>query len=464
MVSTMETFSNVTEGSTLEKKIHKENKAGLQRGQQKFTRSAGMAAWMAQEVLESAESVAAGAGSEGMQMVVPERASPLQDTAEGFDNFSEAKSTFDEIEVVCSQRTDDDHGSSSGDEDLVNINPEVDVLPECGEKAVVVSAVTAKEITELSQEGVDVTRCPPEDDDDAKTTSQGAAGRRKKKKKSQELAVVEEIIKRLEVCEGITEDITPQETVNSSQEGSSFDRNPRTSPTSRFDNGLEAAEEQQQLLQEKVNSLERELNIKCSELDSVKQTFEERQHEFLYKIECLELANQQLLDGGADSCSVQLQMELSRLQRQNSTLSMRERELQFQLSTQEMMNEQLKGSSTSPNDNKTAEAAKTQLEARIAALKLELAEAVEVNNMYKVQLHDAFAKQKHVHAAALQNSGNVEDVVKELLQLRQRTKAQEDELQDLQDRFFLISVRLAESVAQREELMMKVKRIQNLKH
>jgi hypothetical protein len=462
----METFSNVTEGSTLEKKkVHKENKSGLQRGQQKFTRSAGMAALMAQEVLESAESVAAGAGSEGMQMVVPEQASPLQDTAEGVENFSEAKSTFDEIEVVCSGRTDDDHGSSNGDEDLVNINPEVDVLPEYGEKAVVVSAVTAKEITELSQEGVDVTRCPPEDDDDdAKTTSQGAAGRRKKKKKSQELAVVEEIIKRLEVCEGITEDISQQETVNSSQEGSSFDRNPRASPTSRFDNGLETTQEQQQLLQEKVNSLERELNIKCSELDSVKQTFEERQHEFLYKIECLELANQQLLDGGADSCSVQLQMELSRLQRQNSTLSMRERELQFQLSTQEMMNEQLKDSSTSPNDNKTAEAAKTQLEARIAALKLELAEAVEVNNMYKVQLHDAFAKQKHVHAAALQNSGNVEDVVKELLRLRQRTKAQEDELQDLQDRFFLISVRLAESVAQREELMMKVKRIQHLKH
>jgi hypothetical protein len=426
-----------------------------------------MAALMAQEVLESAESVAAGAGSEGMQMVVTEQASPLQETAEGVDNFSEAKSTFDEIEVVCSGRTDDDHGSSSGDEDLVNINPEVDVLPEYGEKAVMVSAVTAKEITEVSQEGVDVTRCPPEDeddDDDEKTTSHGAAGRRRKKKQSQELAVVEEIIKRLEVCEGITEDITQQETVNSSQEGSSFDRNPRTSPTSRFDNGLEAAQEQQQLLQEKVNSLERELNIKCSELDSVKQTFEERQHEFLYKIECLELANQQLLDGGADSCSVQLQMELSRLQRQNSTLSMRERELQFQLSTQEMMNEQLKDSSTSPNDNKTAEAAKTQLEARIAALKLELAEAVEVNNMYKVQLHDAFAKQKHVHAAALQNSGNVEDVVKELLQLRQRTKAQEDELQDLQDRFFLISVRLAESVAQREELMMKVKRIQHLKH
>jgi hypothetical protein len=461
----METFSNVTEGSTLEKKIHKENKAGLQRGQQKFTRSPGMAALMAQEVLESAESVAAGAGSEGMQKVVLEQASPLQDTAEGVDNFSEAKSTFDEIEVVCSGRTDDDHGSSNGDEDLVNINPEVDVLPEYGEKAVVVSVVTAKEITEVSQEGVDVTRCPPEDDDDAKTTSQGAAGSRKKKKKSQELAVVEEIIKRLEVCEGITEDITQQETVNSSQEGSSFDRNPRTSPTSRFDNGLEAAQEQQQqLLQEKVKSLERELNIKSSELDSVKKTFEERQHEFLYKIECLELANQQLLDGGADSCSVQLQMELSRLQRQNSTLSMRERELQFQLSTQEMMNEQLKDSSTSPNDNKTAEAAKTQLEARIAALKLELAEAVEVNNMYKVQLHDAFAKQKHVHAAALQNSGNVEDVVKEVLQLRQRTKAQEDELQDLQDRFFLISVRLAESVAQREELMMKVKRIQHLKH
>jgi hypothetical protein len=201
----------------------------------------------------------------------------------------------------------------------------------------------------------------------------------------------------------------------------------------------------------------------------MKQMFQEREHEFLKKIECLQLANQQLLDGGGADSSVQLQMELSRLQRQNSTLSMRERELQFQISTQEMLNEQLK-ETRKPNAGDSSieatmeEAAKSQLEARMSALEQELAEALEVNNMYKIQLHNAFAKQKNVHAAALHNAGNVEDVVKELLQLRQWTKAQENELQDLQDRFFLISVHLAESVAQREELLMKVKRIQHLKH
>jgi len=290
-------------------------------------------------------------------------------------------------------------------------------------------------------------------------------------------------INRLEVCEGITEVDDPQERTSvdgAAATGSVKAEKKKKILTALQDFHKEEEEEeegtrgsckrlQEQLLQEKVRFLEGELKIKCSELDSMKQMFQEREHEFLKKIECLQLANQQLLDdGGADS-SVQLQMELSRLQRQNSTLAMREHELQFQISTQEMLNEQLK-ETRKPNagDSSTEvtmeEAVKSQLEARMSALEQELAEALEVNNMYKTQLHNAFAKQKNVHAAALHNAGNVEDVVKELLQLRQWTKAQENELQDLQDRFFLISVRLAESVAQREELLMKVKRIQHLKH
>jgi hypothetical protein len=291
-------------------------------------------------------------------------------------------------------------------------------------------------------------------------------------------------INRLEVCEGITEVDDPQERTSvdgAAATGSVEAEKKKKVLTALQDFHKEEEEEeeegttgsckrlQEQLLQEKVRFLEGELKIKCSELDSMKQMFQEREHEFLKKIECLQLANQQLLDGGGEDSSVQLQMELSRLQRQNSTLSMRERELQFQISTQEMLNEQLK-ETRKPNagDSSTEatmeEAAKSQLEARMSALEQELAEALEVNNMYKTQLHNAFAKQKNVHAAALHNAGNVEDVVKELLQLRQWTKAQENELQDLQDRFFLISVRLAESVAQREELLMKVKRIQHLKH
>jgi hypothetical protein len=286
-------------------------------------------------------------------------------------------------------------------------------------------------------------------------------------------------INRLEVCEGVTEVDDPQE--RTSVDGAAATGSVEAEKKKKVLTALQdfhKEEEgttgsckrlQEQLLQEKVRFLEGELKIKCSELDSMKQMFQEREHEFLKKIECLQLANQQLLDGGGADSSVQLQMELSRLQRQNSTLSMRERELQFQISTQEMLNEQLK-ETRKPNagDSSTEatmeEAAKSQLEARMSALEQELAEALEVNNMYKTQLHNAFAKQKNVHAAALHNAGNVEDVVKELLQLRQWTKAQENELQDLQDRFFLISVRLAESVAQREELLMKVKRIQHLKH
>jgi chromosome segregation ATPase len=209
-------------------------------------------------------------------------------------------------------------------------------------------------------------------------------------------------------------------------------------------------------LQEKVKVMEEELRRKAAVIETQSFNHKEREAELLNKIECLELANEQLLQGGNDS-SMQLQMELTRLQRQNSVLHLRERELQFQINTQEMIKTQML-------DKRPAYAEPTnpvkELEAKVVILESKLAEAVEVSNMYKIQLHEAFSRQKSVQSAALSNLGDGEDALKELQKLRKQTKEQEAELLELQDRFFITTVRLAESAAQKEELLSKMKRLQ----
>lgn len=218
---------------------------------------------------------------------------------------------------------------------------------------------------------------------------------------------------------------------------------------------MRAAKEIQDL-QEKVKVMEEDLRRKAAVIETQSFNHKEREAELLYKIECLELANEQLLQGGDDS-SIQLQMELTRLQRQNSVLQLRERELQFQINTQEMIKTQMLDKR--PTHTEPLNPVK-QLESKVAILESKLAEAVEVSNMYKIQLHEAFTRQKSMQSASLLNLGDGEDVLKELQKLRKQTKEQETELLDLQDRFFITTVHLAESAAQKEELLSKLKRLQ----
>ncbi|XP_024375837.1 uncharacterized protein [Physcomitrium patens] len=218
-------------------------------------------------------------------------------------------------------------------------------------------------------------------------------------------------------------------------------------------------------LLEKNSYLESALKKSMLENEALKREFEEDKNNLLESLERLELANEQLLAGGENSGMEQLQMELTRLQKHNTLLSQRERELQFQLSTKDMLqkevqhlqelNEQLLETRAGDGDS---ESGNKMLE-RIMTLETELAEAMEVNNLYKSQLHTAFAESKDA-AGAPAASGD-----EELTKLRAQVKSLEGELQDLRDRYFVMSIRLAEREAQHEEAMMKVRRLQSpIKH
>lgn len=73
----------------------------------------------------------------------------------------------------------------------------------------------------------------------------------------------------------------------------------------------------------------------------------------------------------------------------------------------------------------------------------------------------AFAEQQNVHAVALQNFGDVDTVVSDLVGLRKRVKQLEGELRDMRDRYSSMSLRFAEVEVEREELVMTIRNLRN---
>lgn len=221
-------------------------------------------------------------------------------------------------------------------------------------------------------------------------------------------------------------------------------------------------------MQEKNRILEATLAKTAAENEVLKREHEDEKNDLLDKIECLELANEQLLAGGENSGMEQLHMELTRLQKQNAVLAQRERELQFQLSTKDMLQKEVQHlqelhehllDTRLPADTDSESGSK--MLQRIVTLETELADAMEVNNLYKFQLQTAFAAEDDVHGAH-QNSGPADE---EVTKLQEKIKEQDSEIQDLRDRFFVMSIRFAETEAQHEEALMKVRRLQNpLRH
>jgi hypothetical protein len=220
-------------------------------------------------------------------------------------------------------------------------------------------------------------------------------------------------------------------------------------------------------IRKKNKLLEAAMTAQAMDMEAMKQEFQERENDLLDKLECLELANEQLLSGGENSGMMeQLQMELTRLQKQNTLLAQRERELQFQLSTKDMLqkevhhlqelNEQLLHTRLVPEEAET-EAESSKMLERIVTLETELAEAMEVNNLYRSQLQTAVKT-----TTTTAGNDHLVDAREELLQqLKLQVKEQASELQEIRDRFYLMSIRLAETEAQHEETLMKMKRLQN---
>ncbi|XP_024516302.1 myosin-10 isoform X1 [Selaginella moellendorffii] len=194
------------------------------------------------------------------------------------------------------------------------------------------------------------------------------------------------------------------------------------------------------LLRDKIKSLEVELKLKAAESESLKREVAARQKEVnsnsIKKTD--EQQQQQQKDEEANFPSSQelLQKELQRMQQVNAQLQ-----------------EKLTRFKESSKWGSTLE--------RVASLETELAEALESNTMYKEQLRSAFATQQNVHAAALQNLGDVDHVVSSLLGYKRKSSDLETELGEMRERYLSMSLRFAQVEAEREELVMTIRSLRN---
>lgn len=222
-------------------------------------------------------------------------------------------------------------------------------------------------------------------------------------------------------------------------------------------------------LRERLHCLEDEAKASKEQLIICRREFTQRETALCCKIEHLEVSNEQLAAGLIDSGADQLKNELIRLQNQNSFLSRREQELLSTMHMQEVLQEEVKRLQES-NDllearlSKFVETAKDPfILVKIVNLETELAEAVEANNMYKLQLKSFFDKQHNVSMAALQEIGDVDQVINDLFQYKKKATQLEGELHSMHERYSLISLQLAEAESERGELMITVKNLRGMK-
>lgn len=222
-------------------------------------------------------------------------------------------------------------------------------------------------------------------------------------------------------------------------------------------------------LRERLLFLEMTSKAKEEELDNCRREYMEREADLFNKIECLELSNEQLAGGLLDSGAEQLKNELIRLQNQNSSLSRKEQELLSRMHTQEVLEEEVQRLQEA-NDllearlSKLIKAAENPyLLEKIVSLETELAEAIEANGLYKSQLKSVFDKQQNVSMLALQNLGDLDQIMRELVEYKKVATELEHELRVMHERYSLISLKLAEAEAERGELIMTIKHLKSIK-
>ncbi|CAN6476961.1 unnamed protein product [Victoria cruziana] len=98
---------------------------------------------------------------------------------------------------------------------------------------------------------------------------------------------------------------------------------------------------------------------------------------------------------------------------------------------------------------------------KIQTLETELAEALEANKLYKVQLKSLLCEPSNMCASTLEKLGTLGEMMKDLEEHKDKVTSLEAELKDMRERYFNMSLSFAEVEAQREELVMIVRSLRN---
>ncbi|KAI3465061.1 hypothetical protein Pfo_021724 [Paulownia fortunei] len=98
---------------------------------------------------------------------------------------------------------------------------------------------------------------------------------------------------------------------------------------------------------------------------------------------------------------------------------------------------------------------------RVLALEIELAEALKAKNKLNVQFQSSFLKQHSDEEAVFKSFRDINEVIKEMLELKGRHAAVEAELREMHDRYSQLSLQFAEVEGERQKLKMTLKNVRS---
>ncbi|KAL5779601.1 hypothetical protein ACOSQ2_010338 [Xanthoceras sorbifolium] len=100
---------------------------------------------------------------------------------------------------------------------------------------------------------------------------------------------------------------------------------------------------------------------------------------------------------------------------------------------------------------------------RVLALEIELAESLQVKKKSSIQFQSSFLKQHSDEEAIFQSFRDINELIKDTLEIKGRFAAVETELKDMHDRYSQLSLQFAEVEGERQKLMMTLKNIRAYK-
>ncbi|KHN09149.1 hypothetical protein glysoja_025610 [Glycine soja] len=94
---------------------------------------------------------------------------------------------------------------------------------------------------------------------------------------------------------------------------------------------------------------------------------------------------------------------------------------------------------------------------RVLALEIELAEALRTKKSSNIQFQSSFLKQHSDEEAVFRSFRDINELIKDMLELKTRHSAVETELKEMHDRYSQLSLQFAEVEGERQKLMMTIK-------
>ncbi|KAB2617225.1 early endosome antigen 1-like [Pyrus ussuriensis x Pyrus communis] len=96
---------------------------------------------------------------------------------------------------------------------------------------------------------------------------------------------------------------------------------------------------------------------------------------------------------------------------------------------------------------------------RVLALEIELAEALRAKKKSIIQFQSSFAKQHSDEEAVFHSFRDINELIKDMLEIKGRYATVETELKDMHDRYSQLSLQFAEVEGERQKLMMTLKNV-----